>query len=58
MKEKLRSLRTLQDGNKNGGQFFALTRVRPNARPIGLPVYVALLSVGSILVAKKRAFPR
>ena len=57
MKEKLRSLRPLQDGNENGGQLFALTRVLPNARPSGLPVYVAL-PAGSILVAAARAFPR
>ena len=58
MKEKLRSLRTLQDGNENRGQLFALTRVLPNARPFGLPVYVAPLPAGSILVAEERAFPR
>jgi hypothetical protein len=54
----LRSLRSLQDGDENRGQLFALTRVLPNARPFGLPVYVALLPAGSILVAKARAFPR
>ena len=54
----LRSLRMLQDGVENRGQLFALTRVVPNARPFGLPVYVALLPAGSILVAKLRAFPR
>ena len=53
-----RSLRTLQDANENRGQLFALTRVLPNARPFGLPVYVALLPAGSILVAAARAFPR
>ena len=58
MKEELRSLRSLQDGDENRGQLFALTRVVPNARPFGLPVYVALLPAGSILVAKLRAFPR
>ena len=58
MKEKLRSLRPLQDGNENGGQLFALTRVLPNACPFGLPVYVAPLPAGSILVAKVGAFPR
>src|SRR5436305_12136279 len=51
MKEKLRSLRTLQDGNENRGELFALTRVLPNARPVGLPVYVAPVPAGSILVA-------
>ena len=45
---KLRSLRSLQDGNENRGQLFALTRVLPNARPSGLPVYVAPLPAGSI----------
>ena len=62
MKEELRSesrsFRSLQDGNENGGQLFALTRVLPNARPFGLPVYVALLPAGSILLAEERAFPR
>ena len=56
MKEELRSesrgLRSLKDGDENRGQLFALTRVLPNARPFGLPVYVALLPAGSILVAK------
>jgi hypothetical protein len=52
---KLRSLRTLQDGDENRGQLFASTRVFPNARPFGLPVYVAR-PAGSILVAKVRAF--
>ena len=54
----LRNLRTLQDGVENGGQLFALTRVLPNARPFGLPVYVAPLPAGSIPVAAARAFPR
>ena len=54
----LRSLRSLQDGNENGRQLFALTRVLPNARPFGLHVYVALLPAGSIVVAEVRAFAR
>ena len=54
----LRSLRMLQDGVENRGQLFALTRVLPNARPFGLPVYVAPLPAGSIPVAAARAFPR
>jgi hypothetical protein len=54
----LRNLRTLQDGVENRGQLFALTRVLPNARPFGLPVYVAPLPAGSIPVAAARAFPR
>jgi hypothetical protein len=36
----LRHFRTLEDGDENGGQLFTLTRVIPNARPFGLPVYV------------------
>jgi len=48
----LRSLRSFQDGDENRDQLFALTRVLPNARPFGLPVYVAPLPAGSILVAK------
>ena len=56
--QKSRSLRSLQDGDENRDQLFALTRVLPNARPFGLPVYVALLPAGSILVAKVRAFLR
>ena len=55
---QLRSLRTLLDGDENRGQLFALTRVLPNARPFGLPVYVALLPADSILVAAVRAFLR
>jgi hypothetical protein len=55
---KLRSLRSLKDGNENRGQLFALTRVLRNARPFGLPVYVAPLPAGSILVVKVPAFPR
>src|SRR5215469_10493937 len=39
--DQLRCFRSLQDGNENRGQFFALTRVLPTARPVGLPVYVA-----------------
>jgi hypothetical protein len=58
MKEALRGLRSLQDGNENRGQLFALTRVIPNARPFGLPVYVAPLPAGSILVAAERVCPR
>ena len=55
----LRSLRTLQDGNENGGQFFAFDSHSPKrSRPFGLPVYVAPLPAGSILVATARAFPR
>jgi hypothetical protein len=54
----LRSLRSLQDGNENCDQLFALTRVLPNARPFGLPVYVVPLPAGSILVAEVRAFQR
>jgi hypothetical protein len=49
MKEELRSLRTLQDGNENRGQLFALIRVLPNARPFGLPVYVAPLPAAPFL---------
>ena len=55
---ELRGLCSLQHGNENRGQLFALTRALPNARPFGLPVYVALIPAGSILVAKARAFPR
>ena len=54
---ELRGLRSFQDGNENRGQLFALTRVLLNARPSGLPVYVAPLPAGSILVAEVRAFP-
>jgi hypothetical protein len=54
----LRSLGSLEDGNENRSQLFAVTRVLPDARPFGLPIYVALLPAGSILVAKVRAFPR
>ena len=56
MKEGLRSFRSLNDSNENRGQLFALTRVLPNARPFGLPVYVAPLPAGFILVAEVRAF--
>jgi hypothetical protein len=38
-------------GNENRGQLFALTRVLPNARLFGLPLYAALLPAGFILVA-------
>jgi hypothetical protein len=58
MKEKLRSLRPLQDGNENGGQLFALTRVLPNARPLGLPVYVTPVPAGSFLLQRRELFPR
>ena len=58
MKERLRSLRSLENGNENRGQLFALTRVLPNARPFGLPVYLALLPAGSILVTEVRVFQR
>ena len=58
MREELGNLRSFQDGDENRDQLFALTRVLPNARPFGLPVYVALLPAGSILVAKVRAFLR
>jgi hypothetical protein len=51
MRDGLKSFCSLQDGDENCGQLFALTRVLPNARPFGLPVYVALLPAGSILVA-------
>jgi uncharacterized damage-inducible protein DinB len=53
---QLRSLCSFQDGNENRGQLFTLTRVLPNSRPFGLPVYVALLPAGSILVAAGASF--
>jgi hypothetical protein len=37
MKEELRSLRSLQNGNENRSELFALTRILPNARPPGCP---------------------
>ena len=47
MKEELGGFCSFQDGNENRGQLFALTRVLPNARPFGLPVYVARVDSAS-----------
>jgi hypothetical protein len=52
----LRSLCSLQDGNENRGQFFALTRVLPNARPFGLPVYVASVPTAPFLSQRRELF--